>query len=261
MASVMLEAILPAGVAVVDTREDIDVELFPEERLALGASVAKRRAEFTTARACARRALARLGLPDAPIINGERGEPRWPDGIVGSITHCDGYRACALARIELVLSIGIDAERNAPLPDGLIADIARVEELAHLRELACEMPEVHWDRLLFSAKEAVYKAWFPLAQRWLGFEDATVRFDVASGTFTASLLVGGPPRLTGFDGRWMLEDGILATAIALETAPAAPCIELETALAAPCIELETALAAPCIELETALAVPGILRRR
>ena len=53
-----------------------------------------------------------------------------------------------------------------------------------------------WDRLLFSTKESVYKAWFPLAERWLGFEDARVTIDRDRGSFAARLLVPGP-RLDG----------------------------------------------------------------
>src|SRR5262249_33599292 len=61
-----------------------------------------------------------------------------------------------------------------------------------------------WDRLLFSAKESVYKAWFPLARRWLGFEEADVTLDPA-GRFTARLLVPGP--VSGFTGRWTVHNG------------------------------------------------------
>ena len=78
---------------------------------------------------------------------------------------------------------------------------------------------MHWDRLLFSAKESVYKAWFPLAQRWLGFEDAIVAVDRGFGTFTARLLVPGPRpggrELSGFSGRWLIREGLILTAIAL----------------------------------------------
>lgn len=128
------------------------------------------------------------------------------------------------------MTVGIDAEPNAALPDGLLGDIARPEELPLLRHLELELPEVHWDRLLFSAKESVYKAWFPLARRWLGFEDAVLTLDpdtdvrvgsdasTAAGTFTARLLVDGPrvanEQLRGFSGRWMVCDGLIATAIA-----------------------------------------------
>jgi 4'-phosphopantetheinyl transferase EntD len=216
----MIAALLPAAVIAVETREDLlDVKLFPEEELVLGEAVEKRRREFTTARACARTALAELGYPAGPIPTGERGAPVWPAGVVGSITHCKGYRACAVARSSEFATVGIDAEPNAALPVGLVGDIARPEELPWLGRLELELPEVHWDRLLFSAKESVYKAWFPLAKRWLGFEDAVITVDPSRGAFTADLLVSGPPTadgsLRGFSGRWMVRDGIILTAITM----------------------------------------------
>lgn len=220
----MLQEILPERVVAVQTRGDArEVELFAAEEAALGQAVEKRRREYTTARACAREALARLGLPAAPILSGERGEPRWPEGIVGSITHCEGYRACALAHAHEIATVGIDAEPNAPLPDGLLGDIARAEELPWLERLRREEPQVHWDRLLFSAKESVYKAWFPLAKRWLGFEDASVTVEREERTFSARLLVSGPlfadRRLTELSGRWLVRDGLVLTAIALAVTP------------------------------------------
>ena len=84
----------------------------------------RRRAEFTAAWACARTALARLGLPAVPVLAGRAGEPRWPAGETGSITHCTGYRACAVARITDLAGLGIDAEPNAWLPAGLIESVA-----------------------------------------------------------------------------------------------------------------------------------------
>jgi 4'-phosphopantetheinyl transferase EntD len=215
----VIEAILPAEVVAVDTREDLlDIELFPQERAALGQAVDKRRREFITARACARLALAQLGLPPTAIATGERGEPCWPTGVVGSITHCAGYRACVLAWAAEVATVGIDAEPNEPLPRGLLADIARVEERPWLDELLRTEPAVCWDRLLFSAKEAVYKAWFPLARRWLGFEDAVVTVDPRRGHFRARLLVPGPVvdghELQALEGRWLVSGGLLLSAIA-----------------------------------------------
>lgn len=238
----MIEELLPACVIAVEARRDcLDVKLFPEEEALVARAVEKRRREFTTARVCARAALRELGFAPVSILTGERGEPLWPVGAVGSITHCDGYRACAVARSSEVLSIGIDAEPNAALPDGLLGDIARPEELPGLRRLGREFPEVHWDRLLFSAKESVYKAWFPLAKRWLGFEDAVLEIDPGAGTFAARLLAPGPlisgnllpvgtqsstesrrmpggllleaGQLRGFTGRWVVKDGVVLTAI------------------------------------------------
>jgi 4'-phosphopantetheinyl transferase EntD len=216
----MLEQILPAEVVVVARGDDdLDAELFPEEEEVIARSVQGRRREFATGRACARAALTGLGVPPQAIPSGLRGAPEWPDGVVGSITHCDGYRACAVARRSDFATLGVDAEIDAGLPEGLLGDIALPEERKRLSALAREQPERHWDRLLFSIKESVYKAWFPLAERWLGFEDASVTIDPAERTFSARLLVPGPPlgeeELTGFSGRWAIANGVIVTAIAV----------------------------------------------
>jgi 4'-phosphopantetheinyl transferase EntD len=216
----VIEGILPPEVVAVDTVEEcLDIELFPEELLAVGRAVEKRRREFTTARACARQALGKLGLPPSSIATGERGEPCWPAGVVGSITHCSGYRACALARTRDLAGVGIDAEPNAPLPEGVLGEIARVEELPMLAQLAGAEPAIHWDRLLFCAKETVYKVWFPIARCWLGFEDAVLVIDPVARTFHARLLVPWPevgarfPSVLG--GRWVVRDGLALAALTL----------------------------------------------
>lgn len=199
--------------------------LFPEEERHVARAVEKRRREFGTVRGLARTALARLGGPHAPLVPGERGAPGWPEGFTGSMTHCDGFRAAVVARTAELAVVGIDAEPNAPLPDrGILDTISLPAERPALRELAARQPEVSWERLLFSAKESVYKAWFPLTRKWLDFEEAEIAFQ-ADGGFTARLLVEGPEvdgaRLAGFTGRWVCESGILATAIAVRAhAPA-----------------------------------------
>jgi 4'-phosphopantetheinyl transferase EntD len=196
-----------------------DTVLFPEEEQHIARAVDKRRREFTTARACARTALGKLGLPPSPIVPGHRGAPQWPAGVVGSITHCDGYRACAVARDREVVTIGMDAEPHAGLPDGVLGAVSLPPERARVAALSAASPAVHWDRLLFCAKEAVYKAWFPLTGRWLGFEDACVDFDPGSGTFDARLMVTGPvvngKPLTGFTGRYLTGHGLILTAIVI----------------------------------------------
>ena len=217
----MIEELLPAVAVAAEAFDDeAPARLFPAEEELVGRAVGRRRREFATARACAHRALAELGLEPAPILTGERGEPLWPAGVAGSIAHCDGYRGCAVARLAELASIGIDAEPHAPLPAGLLADVSLPAEREMLARLAAATPAIHWDRLLFSAKESVYKAWFPLAQRWLGFEDAELTIDPADRSFQARLLVPGPrhagAELRGFDGRWLIRDGLVLTAIALE---------------------------------------------
>lgn len=221
----MLDEIVPPQVVAVEAFDDPDdLQLYPEEQAVLQKAVASRRIEFGTARWCARQALAKLGLPPAPILPGLRGAPGWPTGVVGSMTHCAGYRAAALAHSREVATIGIDAEPHTALPDGVGDVIASHAEQRALAELAGAAPEVFWDKLLFSAKEATYKAWFPLTQRWLGFNDAVIRINAAGGTFTARLLVPGPVlggrQLTEFSGRWLARDGLVITSIAVPAGPA-----------------------------------------
>src|SRR5580692_11598879 len=197
--------------------------LLPQEAAIVERASDKRRREFTVGRECARIALGKLGVAPAPILIGERGAPRWPPGIVGSITHCDGYRTAAVAYADHVAAIGLDAEPADPLPRGVLDVISLPAERARLAALAGEWPAVRWDRLLFSAKESVYKAWFPLTGRWLGFEDAELTIhpttgDPAAGTFAARILVAdlsatGDPVPGVLGGRWLVSDGILLTAV------------------------------------------------
>lgn len=210
----MIECLVPGTVATAETREDLlEIRLFDDEERSLGRAVEKRRREFVTGRACARQALKQLGLPATAIPSGGHGEPLWPAGIVGSITHCAGYRACAVARTQDVSSVGIDAEVNAPLPDGVLEQIAFGRE----RELPSNEGPLRIDRLLFSAKEAVYKAWFPLTSQWLGFEEVELYLEQSTRKFRAELLRPGPivagRVLTQFSGAWCVQDGVICSAV------------------------------------------------
>ncbi|MEU8520038.1 4'-phosphopantetheinyl transferase superfamily protein [Streptomyces sp. NBC_01216] len=212
----MIETILPPGTATSEAFGDpAEAALFPGEEALIARAVEGRRREFTTTRHCARLALRELGYEPVAIPSGERREPIWPEGVVGALTHCLGYRAAALARAEHVPSLGIDAEPHLPLPHGVLDSVSRPEERVHLAELTAAAPEVHWDRLLFSAKESVYKAWFPLARRWLDFTEATLEFDPSGRGFRATLhqegpRVGGSP-LVSMTGRWLVDNGLIAT--------------------------------------------------
>ena len=193
----------------------------PAEEPLIAKSVAKRRNEFITVRHCARIALGELGVPPVPILKGDKGEPCWPDGVVGSLTHCTGYRGAVVGRGEAVRSVGIDAEPHDVLPNGVLDAISLPAERA---EIPRAMPAgLHWDRVLFCAKEATYKAWFPLTKRWLGFEDAHITFEVdpsgVTGRFVSRILIdpaalSGPP-LTSLAGRWSVERDLVLTAIVL----------------------------------------------
>lgn len=219
----MFASILPEVVRVsVRTADEPESTLFPVERRHVAAAVAGRRGEFAAGRACARDALAQLGMPNQPVPAGQKGEPIWPCGVVGSITHCAGLRASVVAHSSDLITLGIDAEPNDRLPSGVpLCDICVPDEAHWLDDLSSEAPDatVHWDRLLFCMKETVYKAWYPLTRRWLGFEDAVISIDPSEGTFQAKLLVKGPwvgsGELRSFSGRWREADGFLLAAIAM----------------------------------------------
>ncbi|RPA19524.1 4'-phosphopantetheinyl transferase [Gordonia sp. OPL2] len=217
----MIEQLVPSGVASAEAFEDPPgLEPMPAERSLIERAVDKRRREFVTARHCARKAMSQLGIEPTPIMRGERGMPLWPERVVGSLTHCDGYRAAVVAYSLQVRSLGIDAEPHDRLPDGVLEHTSIDAE----REVLATRPDgLHWDRLLFCAKEATYKAWFPVTQRWLGFEDAHITFDQTSptgGSFTSRILIdgaaidGGSP-LTELTGRWLVDRGLITTTITL----------------------------------------------
>lgn len=217
----MIETLLSSPAAVAEAFHDVaDAGLFPAEAQVVAGSVIRRRREFTTVRACARRALGELGIAPVPLLPGTRGAPVWPAGTVGSMTHCTGYRAAAVAHASDLAAVGIDAEPNLPIRTDGARDLVTVaEERARLSVLREQRPDVCWDRLVFSAKESVYKAWYPLTRRWLDFDQAVITVDADKGTFDARLRVPGPvvggTRLGGFGGRWLLGRGILLTAVAL----------------------------------------------
>jgi 4'-phosphopantetheinyl transferase EntD len=220
VAPVLLPRVLPTGAACCEDfsvlSDDVAPGLEPAEAVAVADAVPARQLEFGAGRWCARQALVALGRPPALILTGERGMPGWPDGVVGSITHCAGYRAAVVAPAALLPGIGVDAEPHAPLP-GNVLDVvalpAELDALPPLRAVTTPDGPLHADLLLFSAKEAVYKAWFPLGRRVLAHPHVRIDAD-GDGGFRAELtpsapVVPGAP--TRFTGRWLVDHGLLVT--------------------------------------------------
>ena len=240
--STLMSAVLPsiADLACAELYSDPPgLTPMAEEEPLIARSVAKRRNEFITVRYCARLALSELGFPPVPILKGEKGEPCWPDGVVGSITHTAGYRGAVVGRAGAVRSVGVDAEPHDVLPDGVLDAISLPAERTEMAALPSGM---HWDRILFCAKEATYKAWFPMTKRWLGFEDAHITFTVdrhgddagrataregagplgpagSTGGFESTILIEGDtlsgPPLSTLTGRWSVNRDLVLTAITL----------------------------------------------
>jgi 4'-phosphopantetheinyl transferase EntD len=211
-----LAAILPAGAVCVERgsigeRGPADTEppgLYPgEEALVADASEGRRR-EFAEGRDCARAALRALGAPLGAILAGSDGAPLWPDGIVGSITHKGGYRAAAVARASDLAGLGIDAEPDARLPEGVLETVASPRELDEVEILLAGRPGIAWDRLLFTAKESALKAASPLGLSPAGVRGVEVGIDAGAATHTA-VLAGAGERRPALQGRWASRDGLL----------------------------------------------------
>lgn len=185
------------------------IDAYPSELAALGGCSPARRAEFATGRWCAREALAALGLPPQALPPRETGDPVWPPGFVGSITHCAGYRAAAVGRAADYRALGIDAEPHAGLPTGVLTTVATAAEIDTVRGMPAD--GTAWDRVLFSSKEAAFKAWFPITHRNIEPSEIAVALHPA-GTFAAA--IRGLP----LDGRW-LASWLVLTAVVVRRPP------------------------------------------
>jgi 4'-phosphopantetheinyl transferase EntD len=210
--------ILPPEIVVVEASLDTpEATLLVEEARSLGDRAGvKRRREFTVSRYCARRALGELGLFAIPIPSSPSRAPVWPAGIVGSITHCGNYCAAAVGRRAQFDSLGIDAELHRPLPPGTLELVSRQEESESLRGLPQD--GTCWDTVLFSAKESVYKAWYPLVGTWLGFHDVAIGFEPGAKKFVARVVATSAASASipaMFPGRYHVQPGMIATAVAI----------------------------------------------
>jgi len=218
----VFERLLPEGTAAAEGpigEGEVHDALLPEERPLLAGAVAARRREFAAGRRYARQALAALGLPRIPIPSGPGREPRWPPGVTGSITHCRGYCAAAVGWRHAIGSLGIDLELADPLPPEVERLVCSPAERRRATGLG---PVGPWSTVVFSAKESLYKAWFPLTGRWLDFQQAEVEIDPIRGTFATSLaaparaLLG--PAGDRMQGRFLLEGPYVATVVVIPAA-------------------------------------------
>jgi 4'-phosphopantetheinyl transferase EntD len=190
--------------------EEADDDLYPEEREYVRSAVPKRRAEFGTARSCARRGLAAMGFPPVVLPPGEDGAPRWPPGVVGSITHTSGYCAVVLARDPPVHSVGLDVETLRQLEPGVADLILTPREHQWVRDQR-DQPHCHQADLVllfFSAKEAYYKCQYPVTRRSLDFIDVELDVLPDLGRFVARVTKSDwPPSVARLEGKFAFEGG------------------------------------------------------
>jgi 4'-phosphopantetheinyl transferase EntD len=185
----------PAGAAVATFRPDGVATTYAEEARAVARAVPARRREFAAGRTAARSALAQLGIAPAPIPVGAGRAPVWPDGVTGSIAHCALGGIVVAARKDAVSSLGVDLEGDAPLTPDLWPGILTDDERCDLARLS-EEARGHAALDRFVAKEALFKAQYPLTGLMLDFDAVTVNFP-ETGRFAALIRRPFGPFLPG----------------------------------------------------------------
>ena len=195
-----------------------DFRLQPEEQaLAESFSSQKRRAEFTLGRICAHGALSRFCLESEPILrNPETREPCWPDSVWGSITHSAGFAAVAVGLKKDIKGVGIDMESLSRSVDFNIRRHVCVDsELEWLESLPTKQANRAL-RIIFSAKESIFKCLYPGTKTYLSFKDAAVSVNETEKKFSFIILKSSPGIIQqGFShhGRYSEMDKMLLTSV------------------------------------------------
>jgi len=203
----LASVLFPASVVTAETFTFPGPEvLFPAERDQVSKANAKRVADFAAGRQCARAALTQLGVAQGAVLSSADRLPLWPDGVVGSITHCAGYCGAAVARACSARSLGFDAEPNESLDSDLIDLVCAEGELEAI-SLQTDIERERAAKLVFSAKESVFKCQYPLTARYLEFADVAVSFDFAGGCFAATIAELG----VSLEGRFLISQGLILT--------------------------------------------------
>lgn len=202
----LLARLAPPGCAAAEIRDcGQPVALRAGEVLHVEGASAKRQRDFALGRDCAHRALAQLGAVPETLARDARGAPLWPRGIVGSITHTEGYAAAAVARQGLFCRLGIDAERVGRVTPDIAARLFTPRETAAMAGL----DGAAWRRaatIRFSAKEACYKT-LQGAAKLPAFRALPIA--LTGDGFTLDEEWGeAPPRLTG---RFLVEKDLVVT--------------------------------------------------
>jgi len=188
--------------------------LYAEEARLVASAVAVRQAHFTAGRLSAHAALEALGIQHGPILSDAARAPIWPQGVVGSITHTDGFCGAVIALHTQYHGIGIDVEVRERVDEELWEQVLTPAELQRLRaQPAARRKELA--TIIFCAKEAFYKCQYQVTAAWLGFEGADV--SLSEERFVLRLLdnVGTLTAGQEFIGRFALLPTIVVAGIAM----------------------------------------------
>lgn len=212
------------GVQLISTRFDAALlapDDFERNGLAPMAAVSKRQTEFLAGRLCAREALRRVtGEPGIPTVNEDR-SPRWPDAVVGSITHGAGWAAAAVGRREQWQGIGLDIEKRLAVAraDRLVGEILTPQELKGHTALDDDQRALRVT-LTFSIKESLFKALYPLVNKRFYFQDAELIHHDNSGYARLRLLTDLSPDWsagTELDGQFAPFDDYLLSLVSISS--------------------------------------------
>ena len=176
---------------------DQDFRLLPEEQaIAESFGSQKRCAEFTMGRIYAHSALSRFGLESEPILrNPETREPCWPDSVWGSITHSAGFAAVAVGLKKEIKGVGIDLESFSRSVDFKIRRHVCVDsELEWLESLPTKQANRAL-RIIFSAKESIFKCLYPRTKTYFSFKDAEVSVNDNENKFSFKILKSFPSKI------------------------------------------------------------------
>lgn len=133
-----------------------------------------REQEYSLGRYCAKQAMNAIGIDCDNIQSSSHGFPIWPKGIVGSISHSKGTCLSAVAKSEDFQAIGIDVEKFNRMKE------RSIERITHPKEIAEIGSDLKKSTLLFSIKEAFYKAQFPIYKTPLNFKDLAFSYDFST---------------------------------------------------------------------------------
>ncbi len=167
----------------------LDLDDFARLGLAIPCGVPKRQAEHLAGRCCAQYALHLLtGQAGVPSVNPDR-SPSWPNGIVGAITHTQGWAAAIVARQQHWQALGLDAESalTCERADRLARQLFTPQEQQHYQQQSPNQ-RATLATLTFCAKESLFKALYPLVGQPFYFQDAQLLQYTTDGHFHMQLL-------------------------------------------------------------------------
>jgi len=212
----VLDSLFPPGAASVLSLAGAQVrELTPAELRFTATFAPRRLEEFRHGRTCARQALARLGAGEHDIPIGASREPVWPTGVVGSISHAGSAAAAVVAWASSIASLGLDLEPATALEPALVPRICRPDEIDCIASSRYGAGTAA--KMVFSMKEASYKALWPVLRCFLDFHDIELVLDEPLAMFQVTSRTGRLPAemAARIEGRFVHVEGLFAAGATL----------------------------------------------